>query len=212
MRIDGVVRRTVTAALTVAACAALASCGQEEVAAAPPPPSAKPCSGTPEPPTDEDTGELPDETSEEDSTGTNTGTDETTDETSPDDGTDATTDDASTGLDETTDETSPGTGTDETTDEGCPPGWYDLRRDFIAHLAGPADPFDDDLPAHVERVRMRTSGSAGEARIDVAQGTEDADVTRIAKAFAAWRREVYDDHGTVDVGFGAKDGPTVATW
>ncbi|MFE2476787.1 hypothetical protein [Streptomyces sp. NPDC059389] len=93
-------------------------------------------------------------------------------------------------------------------------GWFDMTRDFNAYYAQRRTKADQFLPERaVAQARVRKGRDAGEALVTfttraVGKGLAE-DGRRVADVFVSWRRQVYQDHGTVSVRTG--DGEVVAT-
>lgn len=85
-------------------------------------------------------------------------------------------------------------------------GWFDMRRDFVAHYAEHRTDEDQFIPADgIGEVRVRKVRGKGLAEVTfttraVGKGRGD-DARRVVRVFAAWRHEVYGgrDAGTVTV-------------
>ncbi|MFI1452814.1 hypothetical protein [Streptomyces roseus] len=96
-------------------------------------------------------------------------------------------------------------------------GWFDMTRDFNAYYAQRRTPADTLLPERaVEEARVRKGRDAGEAVVtfstrSVGKGLWE-DGRRIADVFVSWRREVYQDHGTVSVRTGKGEVIATSTW
>ncbi|MFI1147824.1 hypothetical protein [Streptomyces sp. NPDC020817] len=93
-------------------------------------------------------------------------------------------------------------------------GWFDMTRDFNAYYAQRRTRADQFLPERaVGEARVRKGRDAGEALVTfttraVGKGLAE-DGRRVADVFVSWRRQVYQDHGTVSVRTG--DGEVIAT-
>ncbi|MFI8263044.1 hypothetical protein [Streptomyces sp. NPDC085665] len=93
-------------------------------------------------------------------------------------------------------------------------GWFDMTRDFNAYYAQRRTKADQFLPERaVAQARVRKGRDAGEALVTfttraVGKGLAE-DGRRVADVFVSWRRQVYQDHGTVSVRTG--DGEVIAT-
>ncbi|MEU3369520.1 hypothetical protein ACFYM2_00465 [Streptomyces sp. NPDC006711] len=78
-----------------------------------------------------------------------------------------------------------------------------MTRDFTDYYAHHLTKADDGMWPSVVAVRVRKHREAEEAVVTVAfdppPGTSDWEGRRVAEVFADWRREVYDDRGTVRV-------------
>ncbi|MFK0256282.1 hypothetical protein [Streptomyces sp. NPDC090445] len=80
-------------------------------------------------------------------------------------------------------------------------GWYDMTREFKAYQTGHRTA--DDPSVVVGQVRVRRVRDTGEALVvfatdSVGKGRGD-DARALAQVFAAWRRQVYGDQGTVQL-------------
>ncbi|MFE2548308.1 hypothetical protein ACFXGI_07120 [Streptomyces sp. NPDC059355] len=93
-------------------------------------------------------------------------------------------------------------------------GWFDMTRDFNAYYAQRRTKADQFLPERaVAQARVRKGRDAGEALVTfttraVGKGLAE-DGRRVADVFVSWRRQVYQDHGTVSVRTG--EGEVIAT-
>ncbi|MEV7520076.1 hypothetical protein [Streptomyces sp. NPDC091371] len=93
-----------------------------------------------------------------------------------------------------------------------PADWFDMTRDFTGYTAKHRGEYDEFL---LKETRVRKVRTVGEASIlfstrEVGKGRGDV-ARRIAELFAAWRHDVYGDHGTLVVRTG--DGVVVTeTW
>ncbi|MEV6583120.1 hypothetical protein AB0M92_33735 [Streptomyces sp. NPDC051582] len=96
-------------------------------------------------------------------------------------------------------------------------GWFDMTRDFNAHYAQHRTRADQFLPEQaVQEARVRKGRDAGEAIVTfstraVGKGLWE-DGRRVADVFVSWRRQVYQDHGTVSVRTGAGEVIATSTW
>ncbi|MFE2878980.1 hypothetical protein ACFXG6_04020 [Streptomyces roseus] len=96
-------------------------------------------------------------------------------------------------------------------------GWFDMTRDFNAYYAQRRTRADKLLPEQaVKEARVRKGRDAGEAVVTFSTGSVGKglweDGRRVADVFVSWRREVYQDHGTVSVRTGAGEVIATATW
>ncbi len=199
-------------------CALLAACGTRhagEPTAAPPSPAQETCGldlttdqaagGNAGPPTDQETGYAgPPTDGETGYAGPPT--------------------DGDTGLpDPPTDEGTGAAGppTDGEVTNGAGPcggaGWFDLTRDFNTYYAAHRTGADSLMPTRpVQEARVRKARDAGEALVtfttdSVGKG-EGEDGRRVAQVFAAWRKEVYGDTGTVVVRTSRGDVVATTPW
>ncbi|MGW5348020.1 hypothetical protein [Streptomyces sp. NPDC004050] len=90
-------------------------------------------------------------------------------------------------------------------------GWYDMTREFRTYQAG--HPTAGDPSVVIRQVRVRKVQDAGEALVvfatdSVGKGRGE-DARALAQGFAAWRRQVYGDRGTVQLS--TADGAVAAT-
>ncbi|ROQ94363.1 hypothetical protein EDE04_0786 [Streptomyces sp. 2132.2] len=115
----------------------------------------------------------------------------------------------------------PGPPTDGDITNGAGPcggaGWFDMTRDFNAYYAQQRTRADQFLPERaVQETRVRKGRDAGEAVVTfstraVGKGLAE-DGRRVADVFVSWRRQVYQDHGTVTVRTGAGEAIATSAW
>ncbi|MFK0218274.1 hypothetical protein ACIQWN_08750 [Streptomyces vinaceus] len=115
----------------------------------------------------------------------------------------------------------PGPPTDGDITNGAGPcggaGWFDMTRDFNAYYAQRRTRADQFLPERpVREARVRKGRDAGEAVVTfstraVGKGLAE-DGRRVADVFVSWRRQVYQDHGTVTVRTGAGEAVATSAW
>ncbi|MFB7058760.1 hypothetical protein ACFCXT_37260 [Streptomyces vinaceus] len=115
----------------------------------------------------------------------------------------------------------PGPPTDGDITNGAGPcggaGWFDMTRDFNAYYAQRRTRADQFLPEQaVQEARVRKGRDAGEAVVTfstraVGKGLAE-DGRRVADVFVSWRRQVYQDHGTVTVRTGAGEAVATSAW
>ncbi|MFE5540996.1 hypothetical protein ACFQ78_35425 [Streptomyces sp. NPDC056519] len=222
-------------------CAALAACGTRHAgaeAAAPPPVPAAPAketcgldrttggagTGLPDPPTEEETGGYAGPPTDEETGSSHAGppTDEETGSGYAGPPTDQETGSGYAGP-PTDQETGgdPGPPTDGDVTNGAGPcggaGWFDMTRDFNAYYAQRRTRADQFLPEQaVQEARVRKGRDAGEAVVTfstraVGKGLAE-DGRRVADVFVSWRRQVYQDHGTVTVRTGAGEAIAGSAW
>ncbi|MFD7838644.1 hypothetical protein [Streptomyces sp. NPDC059761] len=96
-------------------------------------------------------------------------------------------------------------------------GWFDMTRDFNAYYAQRRTKADQFLPERaVREARVRKGRDAGEAVVtfstrSVGKGLWE-DGRRVADTFVSWRRQVYQDHGTVSVRTGEGEVLATSSW
>ncbi|MFF4105002.1 hypothetical protein [Streptomyces sp. NPDC001903] len=96
-------------------------------------------------------------------------------------------------------------------------GWFDMTRDFNAYYAQRRTKADQFLPEQaVGEARVRKGRDAGEAVVtfstrSVGKGLWE-DGRRVADIFVSWRRQVYQDHGTVTVRTGTGEVLATSSW
>ncbi|MFJ6793424.1 hypothetical protein [Streptomyces sp. NPDC091268] len=215
----------VRAALAGLLCAALAACGttRADGAAGPAPaastgtrscapdqgPGAPPDvpthedTGTPGPPTDEDTG-TPGPPTDQDTGTPGPPTDEDTGTPGPPTDQDTGTPDPPTDDEDGIPDPPPGEGITNGAGPCGARGWFDMTRDFNAYYGKHRTGEDAFMPENpVRQARVRKAHGTAEAVVSfhtraVGKG-EAEDVRRVAAVFAAWRREVYGDKGSLTV-------------
>ncbi|MFI6144933.1 hypothetical protein [Streptomyces sp. NPDC051109] len=220
-------------------CAVLAACGTRHAggeAAAPPAPAApvqETCgldrttggggTGTPDPPTEEETGGGYAGPPTDEETGSSYAGPPTDEETGSYAGPPT---DQETGsyAGPPTDQESGGYAgppTDGDVTNGAGPcggaGWFDMTRDFNAYYAQRRTSADKFLPERaVSEARVRKGRDSGEAVVifatrSVGKGLAE-DGRRVADVFVSWRQQVYQDHGTLSVRTANGDVVATSAW